>query len=121
MISSQRSKFTLPMGSVYLNCAYMSPLLKAVEKKGIAARIMVDFSHGNSNKNHKLQASVFKNCLEQRVRGAKEIFGLMLESNLNEGKQDPSANPLKYGVSITDACISFDETRDILLLAHKTL
>jgi len=95
--------------------------IKELEKKGIPARIMVDCSHGNSNKNHKLQANVFKNCLEQRVRGTKEVFGLMLESNLNEGKQDPSSNPLKYGVSITDACIDFEKTRDILLYAHKTL
>ncbi len=99
----------------------ISSASKELENKGIPARLMVDCSHGNSYKNHKLQGSVFKNCLEQRVRGTKEIFGLMLESNLNEGKQDPSATPLKYGVSITDACIDFEETEELLNFAYKTL
>lgn len=90
-------------------------------KNKIPGKVMIDCSHGNSNKNHKLQGSVFKNCLEQIVRGETGIFGLMLESNLHEGKQDPSASPLKYGVSITDACIDFEETEELLLHAHKIL
>jgi 3-deoxy-7-phosphoheptulonate synthase len=67
---------------------------------------VVDCSHANSEKDHRKQAAVFQNVLQQRVRGNDAILGVMLESNLHEGSQklaDP--RQLKYGVSITDACI----------------
>ncbi|KAI3404411.1 ARO3 [Candida oxycetoniae] len=83
-------------------------------------RIMVDCSHGNSNKDHRNQPKVAKVVADQIASGNKYICGLMIESNLNEGRQDvppPSEggkDALKYGVSITDACIGWDSTVEVL-------
>ena len=66
---------------------------------------MVDCSHGNSNKDYTKQGLVFEDVVKQYIAGCLEINGIMLESNLNAGKQNLSEN-LEYGVSITDGCIS---------------
>ncbi|MCA9063697.1 MAG: 3-deoxy-7-phosphoheptulonate synthase, partial [Planctomycetaceae bacterium] len=82
-----------------------------------------DCSHANSSKDYRRQSIVWNDVIRQRVEGNDEIVGLMLESNLREGKQslgsDPSA--LEYGVSITDGCISIEETEDLLQSAHDAL
>jgi len=85
---------------------------EALEKAGLPARIMVDCSHANSNKDHNLQPLVARDCVEQIVNGNKSIMGLMLESNLEAGNQSLTSDlsALKYGVSITDACIDWDTT-----------
>jgi len=84
---------------------------------------VVDCSHGNSGKNHINQVKVLKNILDQRLEGNRNIVGAMLESYLNEGSQkitdDPSA--LKYGISVTDSCLSWEDTEYILLQAGKIL
>jgi 3-deoxy-7-phosphoheptulonate synthase len=86
-----------------------------VAAEGIARPILVDCSHDNSSKNHTLQARVCRDALSQVRAGEHRIMGLMIESNLHAGRQDwmPEA-ALRYGVSITDACIGWDETETLL-------
>ena len=82
--------------------------------------IMVDCSHGNSNKDYTKQGLVFEDVVKQYIAGCLEINGIMLESNLNAGKQNLSEN-LEYGVSITDGCISWEETEKLVEMAYKLL
>jgi|TARA_B110000259_G_scaffold67851_1_gene79910 3-deoxy-7-phosphoheptulonate synthase len=89
---------------------------------GIDANIMVDCSHANSNKDHKLQPLVLDNVANQIVEGNKSIIGVMLESNINAGNQKLSSNPddMEYGVSVTDACIDWATTeRTLIAMADK--
>jgi 3-deoxy-7-phosphoheptulonate synthase len=80
-----------------------------------ARPVVVDCSHGNSNKDHRRQGLVVADLLEQWQREDHGLLGLMLESNLQPGRQDWEPNrPLEHGVSITDACIGWDETVDLL-------
>ena len=83
----------------------------------VPANIMVDCSHENSNKDHQLQPLVLENISNQIADGNESIIGLMIESNINSGNQKPSANPneMKYGVSVTDACIDWETTEHILV------
>ncbi|EON99221.1 putative phospho-2-dehydro-3-deoxyheptonate aldolase protein [Phaeoacremonium minimum UCRPA7] len=86
-------------------------------KKGQKLAIMVDCSHGNSNKDHRNQPKVAKVIADQLREGEKAIIGVMIESNINEGNQKvPAEGPaaLKKGVSITDACIDWDSTVTVL-------
>ena len=84
---------------------------------------MVDCSHANSRKNHQNQAVVWQDVINQRMDGNRSIIGLMLESNIEAGNQKISQDlaNLKYGVSITDACISWPTTEKLLLSAHRQL
>lgn len=79
--------------------------------------IMVDCSHANSNKDHRRQRLVLDDVLAQWTQDNHGILGVMIESNIHEGRQDwkPDA-PLDYGVSITDACVGWDET--VTMLHH---
>ncbi|MCC5946957.1 MAG: 3-deoxy-7-phosphoheptulonate synthase [Nitriliruptoraceae bacterium] len=77
--------------------------------------VMVDASHGNSGKDHRRQRVVVEDLLEQWGRADHGLLGVMLESNLQPGRQDWHPNqPLEYGVSITDACVGWDETVELL-------
>ncbi|TIB39345.1 hypothetical protein E3P86_01158 [Wallemia ichthyophaga] len=79
--------------------------------------IMIDCSHGNSSKNHRNQPKVISDISQQIRGGNTSIVGVMAESNINEGRQDvPAEGPsgLKHGVSITDACVDFQMTIDML-------
>ncbi|KAF2244076.1 phospho-2-dehydro-3-deoxyheptonate aldolase-like protein [Trematosphaeria pertusa] len=90
---------------------------EALRKKGQAEVMMVDCSHGNSNKDHRNQPKVAKTVADQIREGETGIVGLMIESNINEGNQKvPSEGPsaLKKGVSITDACIDWETTVTVL-------
>jgi len=72
---------------------------------------MVDFSHGNSRKQFKLQMEVCDSVAEQISGGEERIMGVMVESHLVEGRQDLSPDkPLTYGQSVTDACINWDDS-----------
>ncbi|TQV89872.1 3-deoxy-7-phosphoheptulonate synthase [Aliikangiella coralliicola] len=84
---------------------------------GLPTNIMVDCSHGNSNKDHRRQPIVLQDVLGQIVAGNDSIIGFMLESHLNEGNQPISGakESLKYGVSITDACIDWQTTESSLI------
>ena len=87
----------------------------ALEKLGLTQSIMVDCSHANSNKDHRQQCNVVDSVTQQIAAGNRSITGLMIESHLHEGNQSIN-NPdgLSYGVSITDACINWDETDSLL-------
>ena len=95
----------------------------ALAGAGLAANIVVDCSHANSMKDPSLQPLVFMDCVHQIKEGNRSIVGLMLESHLDAGQQTIPADPtqLRYGVSVTDACIGWDTTRDLLLRAHAEL
>jgi len=96
---------------------------KALGDAGLPQNIVVDCSHGNSNKDYRLQPVAFNSVVQQIEKGNQSIVGLMLESNLHEGNQPLVKNrsKLKYGVSITDACINWVTTEELLLSAHKRL
>ena len=86
---------------------------------GLTPKVMIDCSHANSSKQYKLQLEVAENIAEQIESGSHQIFGVMIESHLNEGAQKFTPgkdNPaeLKYGTSITDACINWDDSVDVL-------
>lgn len=85
----------------------------------IPSRIMVDCSHANSGKDPLRQPDAFNHVLEQRLQGERSLIGMMLESHLFEGCQ-PLSESLRYGVSVTDGCLGFDATRQLLLdAAHR--
>lgn len=87
----------------------------ATEITGHARPVLVDCSHGNSNKDHRRQHLVVEDLLEQWKQPDHGLLGLMLESNLQPGRQDWVPNrPLQPGVSITDACVGWDETVELL-------
>lgn len=90
---------------------------------GLPPRLVVDCSHANSNKDFRRQSLVWNDVIRQRVEGNTDVVGLMLESNLVEGRQDSSVDPeqLQFGISITDACIGWDETEDLIRTAHELL
>jgi 3-deoxy-7-phosphoheptulonate synthase len=94
--------------------------LKAAD---LPQRIVIDCSHGNSNKDHRKQTAVFENAIEQILDGHDSIVGMMLESNLFEGNQSipKDLKDLKYGVSVTDKCISWEETEKLILAAYDKL
>jgi len=94
-----------------------------LKKNNLHPTIMVDCSHGNSNKDYIKQVDVLENVIQQIINGNTSISGVMIESFLSAGNQKVLAdiNELKYGVSITDACIDWDTTERILLDAHKQL
>ena len=85
-------------------------------KAGVSGNIMIDCSHANSNKNHELQPLVIDNVANQILDGNQSIIGLMIESHLNAGNQAIPDEPsqLLYGVSVTDACIDWDTTEQML-------
>lgn len=93
--------------------------IKATTKKlraaDVAARVMVDFSHGNSSKDHTRQVVVAEDVCRQLADGSKRICGVMIESNLKAGKQAlKDAASLEYGLSVTDACLSWEMTEPVL-------
>jgi 3-deoxy-7-phosphoheptulonate synthase len=82
---------------------------------GLVPQVMIDASHGNSRKEHRLQIEVVKDLARQVSAGDERIFGVMVESNLVEGRQDLVAGkPLTYGLSITDACIGWEDSAAVL-------
>ncbi len=96
---------------------------ECLTKNGLLPSIMVDCSHGNSNKDYQKQPEVLECVVDQLLGGNSSISGVMIESNLKAGSQKIPADlgHLKYGVSITDACIDWDTTERILLRAHNRL
>jgi 3-deoxy-7-phosphoheptulonate synthase len=87
-----------------------------MEKTGLEQSILVDCSHANSGKKHEQQLKVWENILEQKEKGNKSIAGVMIESNICGGNQPFPEDPdkLRYGVSITDECLSWGETERML-------
>jgi len=95
-----------------------------LEKNNISTGIIVDCSHGNSKKKHENQPTVFTNVMRQRILGGSNIIkGVMLEASLVSGKQSITIpmTDRRYGQSITDECINFETTQELLLKAHRVL
>ena len=83
---------------------------------------MIDASHANSQKDHSKQRIVVKDIADQISEGNKSICGVMLESNLVEGRQDiADKKDLVYGKSITDACIGWDETEELIDILNTSI
>ena len=85
-------------------------------KQKLNVRMMVDCSHANANKDHRQQVLVLQNVAEQLQQGSRDILGVMIESHLQAGNQPicSDRNQLQYGQSITDACVDFDTTAEML-------
>jgi 3-deoxy-7-phosphoheptulonate synthase len=94
-----------------------------LHKANLPPQLMVDCSHANSDKDHNKQGIALRDVLGQRKAGNNDIVGVMVESNLMPGNQALGENPstLEYGVSITDACIGWDETVSLVTWAHSEL
>jgi 3-deoxy-7-phosphoheptulonate synthase len=94
-----------------------------LQANGLTRAIMVDCSHDNSRKKYALQGSVWQDVINQRLDGNDSIIGMMLESNLDAGNQKNTGDleSMQYGVSITDACIDWEETEQLILSAHEQL
>lgn len=95
-----------------------------LKKANLPQNIIVDCSHGNSHKNHKLQPAVLEDVINQIQSGNTSLKGVMIESNLFEGNQKLMTGhkeELKYGVSITDACIDWLETEHVLTETARKL
>jgi len=85
-----------------------------LKKSNLPERVMIDCSHANSRKMHQRQKYVCRDICAQLGDGDKRIMGVMIESNLVEGAQSPSAKPLVRGQSVTDACLSWEDTQPLL-------
>ena len=96
---------------------------QACSDAGVKSNIMVDCSHANSNKDPSLQTVVLEDVCKQIIDGNKSIIGLMMESNLNFGRQDipEDLSQLQYGVSVTDACIDWETTAACIREARNKL
>jgi 3-deoxy-7-phosphoheptulonate synthase len=87
----------------------------ALQKAGVQPQVMIDFSHANSQKQHRRQLEVGRVVGEQLARGERRIIGAMIESHLVEGRQEIGArDKMTYGQSVTDACIGWDDTGVLL-------
>ena len=110
-----------------LNTNYDAESIRAaaenLKKSGLPETLMVDCSHANSSKQHARQEDVWHSLVEQRMGGTKAITGVMIESHLSEGSQAiPSdLSTLRYGVSVTDACLGWDVTERMLRWGHEEL
>ena len=101
---------------------HVSKCEKALAKGGVGGNIMIDCSHANSSKNPEIQPQVLSDITHQILRGNNSIIGVMLESFINSGNQPIPENleNLKYGVSVTDACMDWSTTeRSILEMSEK--
>ena len=94
----------------------VSAAVAQLRKASLPDGLMVDCSHSNSEKKHDNQEPVWRSVMDQRAAGNDSLIGLMVERYLNEGNQPLPPNPddLKYGVSITDACVNWDTTERML-------
>ncbi len=93
------------------DAAHVDASCDTLRSAGLREQVMIDASHGNSSKQHERQIAVARDVAERIAAGERRITGMMIESHLEEGRQDlvPGV-PLKRGVSITDACIGFAQT-----------
>ena len=112
-------------GGLYPNydSASVAACIELMRANTLPNAVVVDCSHGNSNKDPARQEIVASDVVAQRVAGNQAIIGLMLESNLEWGNQKfvPGAAGLRYGVSVTDACMDWDTTANLLVRMHAAL
>ncbi len=93
---------------------------KSLVSEGLPESIMIDCNHANSGKDPSRQELVLRDAIHQIKNGDNSIIGIMIESNINGGNQQISPS-LQYGVSITDACLDWENTNRIILNAHQSL
>jgi 3-deoxy-7-phosphoheptulonate synthase len=87
---------------------------------GLAPHLMIDFSHANASKQYRKQMEVGDDVASQLARGEERVMGVMVESHLNEGRQDlVPGEALQYGVSITDPCLGWSDTESLLEVLAK--
>jgi len=97
------------------DAAHVASSCDTLRAAGLREQVMIDVSHGNSSKDHRRQVSVAHDVASQVAGGERRIVGVMIESHLEEGRQELKPGvPLKHGVSITDACIGFAQTVPVL-------
>ncbi len=97
------------------DAASVDAACKELAAAGLAARVMIDCSHANSSKQYQRQVEVARAVGEQIAAGDDRIFGIMVESHLKPGRQDLlPGKPLEYGVSITDACLGWEDSMTVL-------
>jgi len=96
---------------------------KDMQQAGLRPSLMIDCSHGNSNKDFRRQSGVAESAVAQIKDGNRSIMGLMLESHLHEGNQssEQPRSEMRYGVSVTDACINWETTENLLRDIHQDL
>ncbi len=88
---------------------------KELGASGLAARVMIDLSHGNSRKDFKRQMEAGHDVAAQLAAGEDRVFGVMIESHIKEGRQDlVPGKPLDYGKSVTDACLGWEDSAALL-------
>ena len=107
-------------GAPNYDAASVAAARAALAQQGIAPRIMVDCSHANSGKNPLRQPAVLESVITQRLAGDASLRGVMLESHLFDGCQ-PLSGELRYGVSITDGCLGWSGTEQLLREAAERL
>ena len=110
------------------NPNYSSKHIKQTEdilkRNGVIPKIMVDCSHGNSRKDYRNQPNVCRNICQQIINGNTSIIGMMMESNINKGNQKlvfGKADKLEFGISITDSCMDFETTEEIVMELSKAV
>jgi len=103
-------------GSPNYDASHIQACEQALESNQLPLNIVVDCSHGNSSKDPAKQSEVAENCVQQILHGNRSIRGFMLESHLNWGSQaiPEDLSKLKYGVSVTDACIDWETTENLI-------
>jgi 3-deoxy-7-phosphoheptulonate synthase len=99
------------------DAASVAAACSEAEALGLPCRLMIDASHGNSEKKVENQSRVIRSVCDQMAAGEKRIFGVMIESHLTAGRQDllPGV-PLVYGQSITDACLGWEDTAELFAM-----
>ena len=110
-------------GRVNYDAVSIAVAERELRTAGLAATIVVDCSHGNSNKDPALQPLVAENCVAQVLEGNRSIVGLMLESHLRGGSQPipKDLTQLEYGLSVTDPCIDWAATETLMMKLHSSL
>ncbi|MEF8698581.1 MAG: 3-deoxy-7-phosphoheptulonate synthase AroG [Candidatus Accumulibacter sp. UW26] len=102
------------------DAAHVDAACREIAAAGLAARLMIDASHANSNKRCRQQIEVLGDTAGQLAAGEERIIGVMIESHLVEGRQDlVPGQPLEYGKSITDACLGWEDTLTVLEVLAK--
>ncbi len=98
-------------------------VISLLEKANLRSKVIIDCSHGNSFKDHTKQPLVLKDVLRQRIDGNKNIIGVMIESNLREGNQKitENLNDLEYGISVTDKCVGWETTVEMVEMTNEYL
>jgi 3-deoxy-7-phosphoheptulonate synthase len=105
------------------SASILAQAAQELSKQGQATRVMVDCSHGNTSKDYRRQPVVLADLAEQIASGQKHLMGVMIESHLVAGNQaiPKDLSQLTYGQSVTDACVDFETTEDMLRSLHKAL